>query len=750
MRFALRRGSVVLLARLCASASAIQPGSAAPRVLDTTPILDGVTEIAAPGVPGSIVVYGDGAVPLIAGKVGKSLLQPVAAAAILGKGRIVALGHSGYGGRDSAQVADTGEFITNAIHWVADDYAGSRQTRVAVVGGDLAAYLNEHNLVAEAVKVADLAPALARVRVVVLSTTDLTDEHIAALRSFVELGGGLVVAQTGWGWQQLNGGKDMALNPINRLLASTGLVYTDGTVTRTGEKGFDTPRAPPEECHAGRAIDALIAQSDGRIAITDAAMAQIGETATLAVRSIPADDTLLRPRLRALLESPAGRRFPTKSAPLKAKTDSLARVLLAMQIDELARLPAAQNREHPAAADFPGAPPADAPVVDRMIQIDTKVPGRHSLGLYARPGRVVTVDLSGKPEALAKAKLHIRIGAHSDSLWHADSWQRVPEITRVFPVPTPSTQATCAFGGLIYIEVPDNCTLGTIAATIRGGVESPLFILGQTAPDEWRETIRARPGPWAELAGRKIIVTVPTDTIRALDDPTGVLEFWDRVADGDADLAAIPHERKRPERYVADVQISAGYMHSGYPIMTHLDAAPAMVSLDKMKAGQWGLFHELGHNHQDGMWTFTGTGEVTCNLFSMYIIEEVCGLPKEKGHGAVADREQRIRKYFEQPASYERWSADPFTALVMYSQIRDAFGWEAYKKVFAEYRALPAAERPKTDDQKRDQWLVRLSRTVGHNLGPFFAAWGVPTSEQARESIMDLPGWMPPDMPGGN
>ena len=30
---------------------------------------------------------------------------------------------------------------------------------------------------------------------------------------------------------------------------------------------------------------------------------------------------------------------------------------------------------------------------------------------------------------------------------------------------------------------------------------------------------------------------------------------------------------------------------------------------------------------------------------------------------------------------------------------------------------------------------------------PFFQAWGVPTSEQARQSIARLPAWMPPDFP---
>ena len=83
----------------------------------------------------------------------------------------------------------------------------------------------------------------------------------------------------------------------------------------------------------------------------------------------------------------------------------------------------------------------------------------------------------------------------------------------------------------------------------------------------------------------------------------------------------------------------------------------------------------------------------------------------------------------------------------MYAQMQQAFGWDAYRQVFATYRALPNDERPKNDDEKRDQWLVRFSRTVGRNLGPFFDAWGIPTSKAARDTIADLPVWMPPNFP---
>jgi hypothetical protein len=63
----------------------------------------------------------------------------------------------------------------------------------------------------------------------------------------------------------------------------------------------------------------------------------------------------------------------------------------------------------------------------------------------------------------------------------------------------------------------------------------------------------------------------------------------------------------------------------------------------------------------------------------------------------------------------------------------------------ASIRADDASERPRSDQARRDQWMVRFSKTVGKNLAPFFAAWDVPITETAQKQIADLPAWMPPD-----
>lgn len=71
-----------------------------------------------------------------------------------------------------------------------------------------------------------------------------------------------------------------------------------------------------------------------------------------------------------------------------------------------------------------------------------------------------------------------------------------------------------------------------------------------------------------------------------------------------------------------------GWMHSGYPVMAHKTIAADLVSIDSAKNGKlWGPIHELGHNQQRDCWEFRPhTTECTCNLWSVYVHEEVLGI----------------------------------------------------------------------------------------------------------------------------
>ncbi len=736
--------------------SAPPPCMAGSDDLDT--LLDGVSEIAAPGA-GSLCVYGPEAFPVVVGAplAGQPDVRgPAAAAGRWESGRVVALGDSDYFVvRSVLESAHTGRLIVNALHW-AGKKNRSEPLRIGVAGPlELRNYLTGNGL--DVTRTSLTPQSLRSFDVVTVSLWNQNEREIAALSDYIRSGGGLVTAAHGSWWADRHPDLDLAEDFAgNRLLAPAGIQWTRSYLGDTSPRGFAVAALPDELTHAGKALDAVEANG-----LTQREITQATYTLTSALRALPPDDTLLAPRLRGLID-PNERRWPSAERPVR-EVDILDRLAATLFVTEHLRTPPESVNAHPAAADFPGSVPVDARRITRTLTIHaTEHVGHitsfysqrsknrwHSTGLYAAPGELVTVTM---PAAVAATgDVNVRVGAHDQDISVREEWTRMPVISRSFPVKAATTPVANAFGGLIYIEVPVKTDLGAIIVTIAGAVAAPLFVSGETDPAVWRNEIRHAPGPWAEIAGRNMIVTTRSSEVRNLDDPVALAQTWDRVLDLSAELAAWPTPaRLRRERFVVDRQISRGHMLSGYPIMAHLDQQANVVDVEHLRTeGNWGIFHEVGHNHQSRDWTFDGALEVVVNLFTLYVYEYLCGIPVTESYYGWVDARSRemIARYDYENPDFEQWKRAPAFALFMYVQLQQAFGWDAFRQVFATYRALPDAERPKSDDEKRDQWLVRFSRQVGRNLGPFFEGWGVPTSASARASIANLPVWLPPASP---
>ncbi|XP_015426467.1 PREDICTED: TRPM8 channel-associated factor 2 isoform X2 [Myotis davidii] len=264
---------------------------------------------------------------------------------------------------------------------------------------------------------------------------------------------------------------------------------------------------------------------------------------------------------------------------------------------------------------------------------------------------------------------------------------------------------------------------------------------GKTSQEEWKSCIQESLAPWGELATDNIILTVPTENLRTLEDPEPVLRLWDEMMQAIARLAAQPFPFHRPERIVADVQISAGWMHSGYPIMCHLESVQELINETNMRSrGLWGPIHELGHNQQRHGWEFPPhTTEATCNLWSVYVHETVLGIPRAQAHPALSppEREKRIKEHLGKGAPLCNWNV--WTALETYLQLQEAFGWEPFTQLFAEYQTLPSI--PKDNTGKMNLWVRKFSEKVQKNLAPFFKAWGWPIQKEVAESLACLPWW---------
>ena len=167
------------------------------------------------------------------------------------------------------------------------------------------------------------------------------------------------------------------------------------------------------------------------------------------------------------------------------------------------------------------------------------------------------------------------------------------------------------------------------------------------------------------------------------------------------------------------------------------------------------LGHELGHEAQrrpDKSWrygnpyTFNGSTEATVNLFSTYA-RDTHGIRAPGGWGWTSYPSRVMRRAREAVEKGGYTKVDVGRKLAMFLQIRDGFGWEAWKQVMRTYNR-DAPERPeqlpKEDPAKRDQFLIRFSKATGHNLTRFLRdAWKLELSADAVAQVRDLPDWMP-------
>ena len=725
---------------VCFSVSAIAQMPPALVTAERAKILEGVSSVPKAGAPGPIGIWGNIAFPILSAPDKAGVEIAVAAAAGYGKGRIILFGHNSY--LDGGAGGDHARLMENCVKW-----AGAKdKPRVGLKGVKAPAFAKSFRT--EEMKAAIKKSTLNDYDVIILNAQGVTDaEEGAAIVEWIKGGGGLIAGMTGWAYGQTSGGKDLAASHgLNLALMPAGVAFTD--MSAFDQLPSFTARTDlPAAMNAFSAITAIKKQREGGPALTPSDVQQGANAIQIAMAAQPPGRNNLQIAVMNAIGSAGDKAaVPTPEAPLTQTKDAAARIKLGMETRVL-RLAATETlAPHPAAEHFPGRVPPNAPRVTQEVKITPEIPGWTSTGLYAAPGEMISVTI---PAAEAEKGFAVRIGCHSDTLYHLDEWKRAPDITKSVALVTAETRTACAFGGLIYIEVPGRAAgAAPFSATIKGGVPAPLFVLGQDDDAKWNGEIKKRPAPWAELACDKMIVTCPAEVARTINNPTQLMQFWKLVVEAQDDICNQTAERKRPERIVADVQISAGYMHSGYPIMVPSSAAPEMVTFTRLKFPGWGFYHEIGHNHQRPTFTFDGTGEVTNNVIGMYCYEAVLKKDWLIGHPAITEdaRKDNLKKIKSAGDKWAKWKIDPFLALTTYIQLVQEFGWDGWRKYLHSFADDSFGPTPGNASEARDQFLIRYSKITNKNLGPFFDAWGIPVSSGAKAQVDKLEVWMPKGM----
>lgn len=730
----MKKLSIFLTALLCAHFGLCATGEqvAAARA----EILKGVSRIDAGGgaLPGGFILLGNDAFPLAECRNYDGTCAFAAAGAFYGKGRVAFLGHMNMV-TSTDQKLDTPTFLRNLVAWEAH---GKADVRVAALrNGGIVAVMDKCGVKATAIqKVSELKDYD------VVITAGINRDENEAILDFVRNGGGLIQSSLGWGFMFSNKSACFAeaFNE-NRVSGEIGALMGLTGVNRIGD-GF------PVACDkipAGTTVDEAIELVVAGKTDDPKVRKQVAKTLSDLINALPSG---VRPGVHAkiadLMNRPDLQAVPSPAKPLGAESIFARLAILAKKNAWLAD-PEKVWPADPGAAVYPGLVRQGTPSIERTIPIDLNIPRWHSTGVYSPAGQVLTVTI---PEAAMKLGLKVRVGSTADDLSGSAEWKRNPLVTVEIPLVKMKTVFASPFGGLVYIVVPDRIrrekgtATGQVEVALHGGVMAPWFKLGRDTNEKFIRECAETGAPYGEIEGKDFILSAETVCLKKVSEPEWISEFWDKVLLADQELAQWKM-RKFPERSCSDVQLTCGWLHNGYPLMYHVNDQHFDFLLDKerlAKEGEWGVMHELGHNHQNRAWTPAGTGEVTVNLFTMYAIETVSGadLRDERYPCGLQKANRRVSNWVRKGKSFEDWKKDYFLALELYLRIKEAYGWDAYKKTFARYRE-PGFRQPSTDSEKWDTFACELSKAVEADMGAVLTAWSIPLSESAKAECAKYP-----------
>uniref|UniRef100_UPI0037E7EEFB TRPM8 channel-associated factor homolog n=1 Tax=Semicossyphus pulcher TaxID=241346 RepID=UPI0037E7EEFB len=682
-------------------------------------LLDGVPEFDLQGncTASEILIHGPLAFPIGTTEDGRAFM----AGAYYGQGRVIVTTHEGFLGRESLT-----KFWCNAIRWLDE----GRNGVVGVLTKPAFKNMNQSGLKCEmSVFKKDLS---------VFVSHAYTDDHAEEIQDFVAEGGGLLMGGHAWYWAQTHRGQ----NPLtdfagNHVLNKMGLSLMGSTISG-GLYKAPVPSMSVKDTyhfrHLLRRFASHVTRGEELNKHEEECLKKLGQDCAnylnLKAHDCCSYTQVLSTLTGILMQS--GMPQVCDTCPVKSPKDHL---LLSVAREVYKACPNPDALLPYLIKDNPVMPVLH----NHKVTVNVNTSGGEewvSTGLYLSPGMKTYIAL---PAKIVNKGWKVQIGCQTDTL-KAAVLKRAPCVHERFPVDSEMIQVWNLWGGLIYLVAPPKTKEDGIEVTVQIAVPAPYYKSGVTTPDQW-SLLRTAPSPWAEMEFANIILTVPSDAIRNLERPDELAVLWDDIMKAIADLAVIPHKFPRKERFVADVQISHGWMHAGYPIMAHKAVAPQLVSVEAIKTkGLWGPIHELGHNQQRRCWEFPShTTECTCNLWSVYVHENVMGISRDKAHPAmtVEKRNGRAEEYVKGGRDLSKWSV--WTALETYMHLKDKFGWDAFKKVFGAYHKM--SNFPKDNKGKMNLYAETFSQTVDMNLVEFFKAWGWPIETATEEKLSSLPPW---------
>ncbi|OHT04807.1 hypothetical protein TRFO_27669 [Tritrichomonas foetus] len=629
-------------------------------------------------IAGTILCKNDRSFPVICDSNGRSLV----CACLAGKGKIVAFGHPCFL-NDLNIINKNKNLIQNAIQWTSNN-----NNRIGF-------YNYQIEEIFQGTRMTD-SENFSNFDTICFCDSDIPLNKIDDLRKYVFNGGGIVTTCIGWGWSQLHPNKSIKNdNPFNKFFPEFGLVNSRDCSWKPYKILSHDSNFHFLQTFSGFSSD-RVAQGDY-------------------------DPYLLKCYL-----SNTPNEFDYYSSLLNSRCyanasldDKYCLSMISAKMENCEYL----HAQNDIAKIYPGLPEKNNFISQKVVISPTNVTDQwHSTGLFAVAGEPFTIHFHSHKINYNFSDVVIRVGTTTCDISNHKEWSRAPNVSAEYPLRSSCDAFMHPYGGLIYIILKKPFQ-NPVKFTFSHVIEAICY--SEDSQNSWNDEKNTKFAPMAEIIGKNVIFTVTREFALKIKDIKAFIEGWDKIVQLEDDLACT--HRERPERICCDCQLCAGYMHSGYPIMVPISA---LVDIDEVaRDGSWGFFHEIGHNHQSHDWTYESAGEVTVNIFSLYVSKQFAKKDIRTVWG-MGDLDDKIANFVQNGKLFSDLKNDFVLHLGIYQRIALEFGFEVFTRFFMSFMENDSVH-PTNDEEKIDQWAIRMSKINNCDMGKVFQTWSFPISSEA-------------------
>ncbi|WP_326625632.1 MULTISPECIES: M60 family metallopeptidase [unclassified Streptomyces] len=338
------------------------------------------------------------------------------------------------------------------------------------------------------------------------------------------------------------------------------------------------------------------------------------------------------------------------------------------------------------------------------------------------------------------------------TLW-IGAWDYYGEVTepRSYPLTAGANTVTDPHGGPVYLTLTGS---GERAGVVfrSGPVPMPVFTLGCTSEADYQHQLDTlTTSPYVEFHAPHTIMTLTRDgaLLYRGEDHAALLGLVETIIDSHARISGLDgskpvHRRKAGPYHFTEVSkvptgvgAYATHGYNGFP-RAYLDRA---TTVEGLRTRGWGLYHELGHLHQQMAYKPGGLTEVTVNIYSLAAqrtLRQPSNLLTVDATTGLTYFQSAQRKFGTAGLTYEK-SFGAYEKLVPLRQLELAFGDDFWPRL----HKLVREENPQSDYTETDKRYRALatysSRVAGYDLTDFYVnTWAFPIDATGKAELAAL------------